>query len=154
VKPPGKTGLKRGVETLDSVKGRALGGKPRAQYEVALCYYLPRLSAPLDLGQALVWLEKAAINGVEGARALFAHCLFNGHGVAKDEAKGVQEAKKAEDEPLAKYVLGVAYLDGRGGVPEDKALAERFFASAKNLLEVLVADSDVNSKVSLLCHKL
>ncbi|GAQ89216.1 ATMRK serine/threonine protein kinase-like [Klebsormidium nitens] len=127
--------------SLDDVYRRAYRGEPGAQYELALCYYIPRLGAPLNLRQAVEWLEKAANGGVAKARALLASCYSDGFGVAKNPEKAVQLALLVEGEPLAKYVLGVAYLVGWGGVPRDDAMAGKLFASAKKLLEVLVQDS-------------
>jgi TPR repeat protein len=144
VKPVGNTRSLLVVESLDGIKRRAQGGSARAQYELALCWYVPRLGAPLDTSQAFVWLEKAVKGGIARARALLASCYFNGEGVGKNEEKAVRMAKMVEENPLAKYILGVAYLVGEGGFQKSEATAAKLFAAAKEHLDVLARDANVS----------
>lgn len=92
-----------------------------------------------DESQAVVWLWKAAAQGIVGAQSLLGACYEGGSGVCKDHALAVMwHIKAAEQGHIStQYELGRRYLDGNN-VPKDpaqgfvwvKMAAEQGFISA------------------------
>lgn len=85
-----------------------------------------------DLAEAVRWYRLAAEAGVEEAQREWVGVQYNlgvryatGDGVPQDDAEAVRLFQLSADQglALAQLQLGVRYLDGSGGVPEDYVIA-------------------------------
>jgi localization factor PodJL len=90
----------------------AEGGDSEAQYTLAHLYLKGRGGLALDVGRAIVWLERAAQQGHRDAAFDLALLYLEGTRVEKDNAQALAWLRQAAgaDQPYAQFYLGLAYL--------------------------------------------
>jgi hypothetical protein len=112
-----------GASLPASAVAAAIQGDAAAMLRVAEAY----LAEPARGGQALPWLERAALSGLIPAAAEAGSMHAAGHGTAQDDAMAAAwwsyGATRGDTRAMA--CLSAAYLLGRG-VPQDTAEAARW----------------------------
>lgn len=119
-----KANEKKGIKLLqEAVKA----GDPVAQYMLAECYEQGR-GVDKDLKEAISLYQKSADAGYYKAVCKIGDLYFEGLGMTQDYAKAVEAYKSVELllTPTAAKHLAACYDNGRGGLPADKKLAEKF----------------------------
>ena len=88
---------------------------PMAQYQIA-CRYLTGNGVCKDPAEAVVWLTKAADQGLARAQDRLGLCYLRGTGVAVDLEKAAAYFALAarQGDPLAEVHLGCCYDEGMG----------------------------------------
>lgn len=88
-------------------------GDARAMFLYSCCLANGE-GVPQDLQQRIVWLQRSADAGYDGAQVLLARRYYSGLGVEKDIKKGFALMKKAAESGNveAQRRLGLMYLDG------------------------------------------
>lgn len=84
------------------------------------------LGTPADPATGLVWLRKAAGQGMAGAQELLGRCLYGGIGAPADPPEGVAwfRAAAEQGDPDAQWCLARALHEGRGVAADaDEAMA-------------------------------
>ena len=102
----------------------ARAGDRNAQYTISVMYAKGH-GFYQDNASAVVWLHRAAENGLPLAQYDLGVRYEKGRGVMQDDAEAVKWWLRAAEDPLAdaaRYNLGVMYADGRG-VKQDYAKA-------------------------------
>ena len=123
------------------LRTRAIAGDAAAQYEVAMRFAEGR-GVARDPEKAVVWMARAAAQGLAPAQYRFANLTEKGIGTAKDvsAARGMYEQAAAAGNVQAMHNLGVIYAEGGLGQP-DMAVASVWFRKAA---EYGVKDSQYN----------
>ena len=106
---------------IPSIKEKADGGDPKAQYIYALARELGR-GVHRNNDVALEYYEKSAAQGFAKAQYTLGMIYFyDGRGL-EDFQRGVEFLEKASRQGHvgAKYTLSVIYLEGVNGIPQDK----------------------------------
>lgn len=83
--------------------------------------YLDGQGVPKNAAEALRLLLQASEKGYAVAQAEVAQLLYSGIDVPRNEAEAVRWAKRAAEQGDAggQFILASAYLQGRGGLPQD-----------------------------------
>ena len=112
---------------------RLINSKESADhYELGL-KYLTGVGVPINIPNAIKWLEKAAKGGNPRAQKTLADVLFKGiKGQKKDLQSAIKLYKEAASKNLAsaQTALGVIFLNGHG-VPRDVQKGRAFLIQAK-----------------------
>lgn len=117
---------------------RAATGDPVAQYALGRLL-LDGHNGRVDIATAMIWLEKAAIQGNAEAAFDLASIHAGGQGVPRNDQQAVRWFHRAADSGLtmAQFNLAVLYEQGRG-VPADPA-------TALNWYQVAAASGDIEA---------
>ncbi len=131
----GKIVAKNESEALKLYKKAAVANNQHGQKLLGDAYREGTLGLSQDSEQAKNWYGKAIENGNIPALNALGWMHEHGKGTPKDEVKAVALFKKAADAQNADglYNLGVQYWNGKGGLPADKAEANRLFEKAAAL---------------------
>jgi localization factor PodJL len=125
----------------DKLRNEATAGNAEAQYEVGVRFADGR-GVARDLPKAVLWLERAARQGLPPAQYRYARLAEKGEGMAKDVAiaRRYYEQAAAAGNVQAMHNLGVLYADGAFGQADLPAALNWFSKSA----EYGVKDSQYN----------
>ena len=106
-------------------------GDGLAQYYLATIYEGGFGYKPPKLGEAYVWLQRAAEGGLMQAQASLGDKFYDGHGVPQDYAAALKWYRLSADQgfPPPQNTLGEMYELGRG-VDEDPAAALKYYLLA------------------------
>lgn len=109
----------------------AESGHGMAQYFLATLYEGGFAYKPPKLGEARVWLERAAEGGLMLAQASLGDKYYDGRGVPQDYVQALKWYKLSADQGFAppQNTLGEMYELGRG-VPEDPRTAFSYYEKA------------------------
>lgn len=107
-------------------RGPAIAGDPDAEFNLGQAYKLGR-GVPTDMGQAIEWFRKAAVQGHAQAGDNYALALFQAG--RKGEALPWLEKSAARDERRCELVLGTMLFNG-DGVGKDWVRAYAFVTRA------------------------
>jgi localization factor PodJL len=123
------------------LRTRAIAGDAAAQYEVGMRFAEGR-GVARDPEKAVLWMARAAEQGLPPAQYRFANLTEKGIGTAKDigAARSMYEQAAAAGNVQAMHNLGVIYAEGGLGQP-DMAVASVWFRKAA---EYGVKDSQYN----------
>ncbi|GAQ85671.1 hypothetical protein KFL_002480090 [Klebsormidium nitens] len=122
-------------------------GAPQDHFELGMYYLIPMRGAPYDEKKAFMWFNIAAASvglneGSPQAWALLAWCYFYAVGVAEDREGGVMCARRVPWDPVAMFILGVAYAEGSGGVERDLEESNKWLKAATEGLQQSSAFND------------
>ncbi|HEY3645851.1 MAG TPA: energy transducer TonB, partial [Gammaproteobacteria bacterium] len=94
--------------------------------------YLMGVGTPVDYGQAMSWLKKAAAAGDVNAPVSLGYMYASGLGTPKDEAAAMDWYKQAaaRGSRISQLYLAGAYAQGLNGVTVDQATSDGYFAQA------------------------
>lgn len=109
---------------------KAERGDVDAQYNLGVMY-IRGGGVRQDIGQAKLWFEKAANQGLAGAQALLGVMYEDGEGVDQDygKAKYWFEKAVAQGDTSAMLYLGGLYLNGHG-VRQDYGKAKELYGQS------------------------
>jgi len=105
-----------------------------AEYRIGRIYYEGRGGIEVDYVEAANWFRKSAERGsVFGMHGL-GLMLLTGQGVSLDEAEAVKLFNSSAEKGFsgAQLCLGMIYLYGKHGVPQDVCVAKEWFQKAAN----------------------
>lgn len=85
---------------------QAEAGSAGYQYQLAQLLWTGDAAVKKDAAQSLVWLRKAAEQGLGAAQYNLGVCLYNGVGTEKDEKQAMEWFRKA-DEQGVQFDLGM-----------------------------------------------
>jgi len=130
---------KRGVY-LESAGARAGWLMPQVYLANA---YLQSKGVPLDYGEAMHWMRKAAEDGHRQAQVNLGSMFRDGQGTPQNYGEAMYWYRKAADQgsAVAEWMIGRLYFDGRG-VIRDYAEASTWFRRAAEA-GIPVAQSDL-----------
>ncbi len=122
---------KTGSSELAQMRDAAEKGDLNAQARLGVMYYWGE-GAPMDWGEAKVWLRKASERGHADAQAKLGAMYFLGQGGPRDIVESVKWFRMAAEqgEPYAMGCMGVMYAVGEG-VPKDLVQAYVWLSQAQ-----------------------
>ncbi len=107
-------------------------GFPFAMHKIGVCYFKALCGLAQNNEKAFEYFKKAAEGGVRDSMYNLAYCYQQGVGVQADVKKSVEWMKKAAEAKLPEACLniGVLYLFGRNGMPQDEEKGVEFLREA------------------------
>ena len=81
----------------------------------------------------MIWFRKAADQGHARGQRLLGQCLLRGNGLPEDQEQGLALLRSAADQgySYAQCDLGIYYLEGRYGLPQDDQKAFSLFSQTE-----------------------
>ena len=112
--------------TMADVSKAALAGNAKAQYMMALAHQTGKSGIKVDLVESMIWMERAATQGMSSAQFALAEAYEKGTGVEADENEAFRWMEAAAKQGMvgAQLAVGIMYFDGRGVVRNHEKAAE------------------------------
>jgi TPR repeat protein len=103
------------------------------QFMLGLFYKYGAGGVAKDDAQAVTFLRMAAAQGLDEAQCSLGYMYYDGYDVARDLAEALRlfQLAAAQGHPSALYKVAECHELGRGGVPENKVEAIRWYRRAK-----------------------
>ena len=134
------------AEGLRLLRGSAAKGCLPAMNELGYINLEGHYGVPADRTEALKWIRSAAAHGWANAQCNLGYCYERGLGIEPDAVQAATWYERAAQQTnlVAIGSLGVFYMNGRGGLPRDYPLAERFLKQAMD-------GGNIRAKLNLGC---